>query len=349
MNILFFTNNLASVGGIQEYNKNFLKALKQLHHRTTNIQLKRGFLSKIFFIIEGVISVAVLKQNFIICGHINFSPFCLFLKKVFGKKYILITHGIDVWDVERDIYKKGLIGAVAVITVSSFTKWKIIEQFPEVADRVIIIPNTIDEKKFYPKEKNKKLLEKYGISKDKIILTVARLSVEEQYKGYDQVIRAIPLVIQEFPNIKYILVGGGNDIIRVKELIHELGLQKYIITPGYVSEDELVDYYNICDVFVMPSKGEGFGIVFLEALACGKSVIAGNKDGSRGALLDGKLGLLVDPENVESISDAILKVFKKEICPDLINQKFLRNVTVDTFGLKVFREKIDGLLVTIGK
>ncbi len=77
---------------------------------------------------------------------------------------------------------------------------------------------------------------------------------------------------------------------------------------GYIPEEELNDHYNLCDVFAMPSKGEGFGIVFLEAMACGKPVLAGNKDGSVDALLGGKLGALVDPDDVAQIAETLIAI-----------------------------------------
>ena len=121
-------------------------------------------------------------------------------------------------------------------------------------------------------------------------------------------LRALPAVSQRFPNVRYVIVGDGPDRKRVEALSRELRVEESIIFAGYVPNEELAGHYNLCDVFVMASKGEGFGIVFLEALSCGKPVIAGNKDASVEAVLGGKLGMLVDPDDVGAIADAIVAV-----------------------------------------
>src|SRR4029077_4515742 len=107
--------------------------------------------------------------------------------------------------------------------------------------------------------------------------------------------------------VKYLLGGRGPDRPRVEGLIQELGVGEEVVLPGYIPDHELCAHYNLCDLFGMPSKGEGFGIVFLEALACGKPVIAGNKDGSGDAVLNGRLGALVDPDSVEEIEETLLQ------------------------------------------
>jgi glycosyltransferase involved in cell wall biosynthesis len=97
----------------------------------------------------------------------------------------------------------------------------------------------------------------------------------------------------------------------------------------------------------MPSKGEGFGIVFLEALACGKPVIAGNKDGSRDALLDGELGILVDPDNIDEIAETIVKVLKKDVPEKLLDGKYLRKRVLEVYGFDKFKERVRDLLRVI--
>lgn len=131
---------------------------------------------------------------------------------------------------------------------------------------------------------------------------------------------------------------------RIKGLIKKLNLEDKILLIGKIAENELNDYYNLCDVFVMPSKGEGFGIVFIEALACGKIVVAGNKDASKEAVLYGELGILVDPDNIQEIAEAIIKILKGEAKSELLNRYLLRKKTIDNFGFGRFREKFNILI-----
>jgi glycosyltransferase involved in cell wall biosynthesis len=109
-------------------------------------------------------------------------------------------------------------------------------------------------------------------------------------------------------------------------LIEEVGLQSRVTLAGYVPEDELPAHFSLADLYIMPSSGEGFGIVFLEAMYYGLRVIAGNKDGSTDALLQGELGLLVNPSSVEEIQAAIEKLVADpqihQPCPELLNKHF---------------------------
>ena len=107
---------------------------------------------------------------------------------------------------------------------------------------------------------------------------------------------------------------------------------------GFVPDSQLADYYNLCDVFAMPSKGEGFGIVFIEALACGKPVLAGNKDGSVDALANGELGALVNPDDLNEIANTLIQILQG-IYPNPIMYKpeILRQKTIEYFGFDKFK------------
>jgi glycosyltransferase involved in cell wall biosynthesis len=213
-------------------------------------------------------------------------------------------------------------------------------------DAIQVLPNTFDLEKFEPGPKPHFLLKRYGLRSDQpVILTVARLASMEQYKGYDQVLRALPAVKHAFPDARYILGGRGSDRSRVSKLISELGFSDSVILAGYIPDYELRAFYNLCDVFVMPSKGEGFGIVFLEALACGKPVIAGKTDGSIDAVLNGRLGVLVNPESVDEISTALIQVLSKTHPLRILQQtEELRRGVIDAYGYNRFVERVGQMI-----
>lgn len=269
MKILFLTSNLKNIGGIQKYNRDFIKALKENDANVIVAELKKSiFFLKIIFIFEICIKIFRHKPNIIICSHINFAPIGYFLKILFKKEYLILTYGIEVWDIKEGFKTKALKGAKIIITISNFTKEKIIQKFPELQNKIFRLPNSINGEEFKPKKKSLNLLQKYNLTDEKVILTITRLLKSEGYKGYDKVIEALPKIIKEIPKLKYLLVGSGDDVLRIKKLINDLNLNDYVIMPGFIPNEELADYYNLADVFVMPSKGEGFGFVFLEALAC---------------------------------------------------------------------------------
>src|SRR6185437_1267256 len=126
---------------------------------------------------------------------------------------------------------------------------------------------------------------------------------DERYKGYDKVMEALVLLKTKYPQLRYLLAGNYDDKEKewVDHLIQQAGLQRQVILPGYIEDDEIPGHFAVSDIYIMPSSGEGFGIVFIEAMYYGLPVIAGNKDGSTDALLNGELGQLVNPGNAQEI------------------------------------------------
>ena len=165
------------------------------------------------------------------------------------------------------------------------------------------------------------LQSKYGFAADDIVLlTLTRLSSKELYKGYDHVLLSLNHLKNTYPTIKYLIVGRYDDgeKKRLDAIIQQYSLESYVVFTGYIADEALADHYCLADIYVMPSKKEGFGIVFIEAMHYGLPVIAGNKDGSADALCDGKLGILVNPDEQEEINDAIEKIIlnKEQYKPD---------------------------------
>jgi len=112
-----------------------------------------------------------------------------------------------------------------------------------------------------------------------------------------------------------------------------------------VPDEELSDHYNLCDVFAMPSKREGFGIVYLEALACGKPALGGNQDGAVDALCAGKLGALVDPDDIEAIAQSLIHMLQGTYPNPLMYQpEALRQAVIDTYGMEAFQRRLANLL-----
>jgi len=350
------------IGGIESFNRNLLDALTKLglnlyvfsindrKLRTSLPYTFKGcgnryrFISKIKFFLFSIFYSLKFRPNLVICGHINFSPLCYALKRLLDLDYMVITYGIDAVNIKNRLKRLALKETQLVLSISDFTKKKIIEQIPELNGKIYILPPAVDNNEFHIKKRKAELINKYGLNGKKVILTVARFSLSEKYKGYDKILETLPKILKEIPEIKYILVGSGDDEPRIKKIISKLNLEEHVSLPGYVSQEELIDYYNLCDVFVMPSKGEGFGIVFLEALACGKPVICGNKDGSVDAVLNGELGLLVDPDNIEEIKSAIIKVLKREVDKRLLDGEYLRQRVIEAYGFDKFRERVRGIL-----
>jgi glycosyltransferase involved in cell wall biosynthesis len=286
------------------------------------------------------------RPGLIVSTHLNFGPLAMLARRSFGAPYILVAHGIDAWGITNASRKRALLKADLTLAVSNYTRDRLIEEIGLDSGRVKILPNTFAAEKFAIAPKSPQLLRRYGLRPDTpVILTVCRLADTECYKGYDQIIKAMPEILRAVPKARYLLVGKGPDRPRIERLIAEAGVQDAVILAGFVPDEELAEHYNLCDIFAMPSRGEGFGIVYLEALACGKTVLAGNKDGSRDALGGGELGLLVDPDDTAEIAAEIIRVLRREHWrQEIFNPELLRRRVIELFGFEAFKRAVADIL-----
>lgn len=244
----------------------------------------------------------------------------LICKKLLGVKYNVWVYGsetvrfgnsrITSWLMKKVIKESEELVTNSEFTSQEYKRWGISRE-----KMVKIIPG-VDSTAFQPQEKQQSLVEKYNIQGKQVIMTVGRL---DERKGHDMVIRAMARLVKQLPTVVYMIVGKGREEQRLRNLADYLKLSDRIIFTGFVKEEFLPNYYNLCDVFVLPNREteqhnqfrgdyEGFGVVFLEAGACGKPAIAGNSGGSVEAVVNGVTGLIVNPRSEPDIADAIERI-----------------------------------------
>ncbi|MDB9347409.1 glycosyltransferase [Nodularia spumigena] len=367
---LWFPNLFEFTGGIQTYSAFFLQAIQNISSNSDyrvfikhDKKLPPNFttVAKTKFHCTGTIPLSLRtlafavqlcgrgilqSPNLIISTHLNFTPVAYQLKKVRGIPYWTIAHGVDAWNIDNPKLQQALHHADRILAVSGYTRDRLIKEQNLDPQKISILYNTFDADQFQPAPKPTYLLHRHQLKPEQpIILTVARLSASEQYKGYDQIIRAMPKIRSMIPDVHYMIVGKGDDQSRIKRLIAELKLENCVTLAGFVPDAELCDYYNLCNLFAMPSKGEGFGIVYLEALACGKPVLGGNQDAAIDALCHGKLGALVNPDDVLEIAHTIIEILLGKYNNSLMYQpQSLRQAVIDTFGFEQFQKTLAGYL-----
>ncbi len=280
------------------------------------------------------------RPSLVISTHLNFAPVALLAKRLLGVRYVIVAHGIDVHPGLSSLRKLALEQADAVWAVSRWTRERCL-QLGLAGERVRVLSNTVDERRFALGEANPALLQRYSLKPgEKVLLTVARLDPIEQYKGCDTVLRAMPALQARMGPVRYLIVGTGGDRARVERLAHELGVGECVTFCGFVSDSELPDHYRLADVFVMPSRGEGFGIVFLEAMACGTPVLGGDGDGTADALVDGALGVLADPGDPVALALELQRLLEHQGPAVWFEPQALRDECLAIHGRAAFARRV---------
>jgi len=245
-------------------------------------------------------------------GHVNQSLLAMLLKPWVRQEIFLYAHGEEIaQDYGGRLYglckAQFLKGLKRAISVSRYTATQLEARGgPDLA--VTVIANAVDGADFRPQDKDPALLDRFRLRGKRVILSVARL---EARKGHDRVIEALPQVLEQVPDAHYLVCGSGEESERLQKMVANLGLHEAVSFVDYVSQEDLCPVYNLADVFVMPNRRmddgvtEGFGIVFLEAGACGVPVVGGNDGGVPDAIIDGDTGYLVDGNDMAAIGERL--------------------------------------------
>lgn len=270
------------------------------------------------------------KYEWIIFGHVSLSPLGLLAKKFNpGVKIGVMAYGIEVWRPLSSIQRRALRQADVVLAISDYTRDELVKHSAIPREKIRIFPCTLD-----PHWEMMPLTKKLD-GASLVLLSVTRMQKEDRYKGIDNVIRSLPAIVQTVGPVEYRVVGQGNDVPRLKALAAGLGVARYVKFMGGVSDTELREQYQQCSLFVMPSSKEGFGIVFLEAMAYGKPVVGGAHGGTPSVVKDGVTGLLVDSSDVAGIAQAITRLLGDEKMREEFgragHQRLLDKFTFDKF------------------
>ncbi|MBL6616328.1 MAG: glycosyltransferase family 4 protein [Reyranella sp.] len=246
--------------------------------------------------------------DIVFCGHVYMAPLAALLAWMTGARYWLQAHGMEIWRDRRAVVRRAVEAADQVTTVSRGTRKQLLGWVDLLPERVRVLPNTVDER-FAPGPKSPALRERLQLGAGPVLLAVGRLSAGERYKGHELVFAALPRLRARFPGLVYAVAGEGDDRARLEARAIELARDPAAVRfLGYVADEDLPDLYRLADLFVMPSSEEGFGIVYLEAAACGLRVIGGAGGGSGDAIPDDRVGTIVDPNDSERLIDAVTRL-----------------------------------------
>lgn len=250
----------------------------------------------------------------------EFYPFgltAIVLKRLLKLPYVVFAYGEELAGFEQNGgrrwtgLKATLRNADRVMAISSFTVHQL-KKMGVDPDRISLAFPAVDSHYFHPQINAAAFRSGLGSQNDKILVTISRLS---ERKGQAEVIRVLPRVLAHVPELRYVMIGPDpkNHSPKLLELAKTLGIENHVTYLGAIDEADIPKAYAACDVFVMAAHEvpetkdiEGFGMVFLEANACGKPVIGGRAGGTVDAIEDGKSGLLVDATNPDELAHAII-------------------------------------------
>jgi phosphatidylinositol alpha-1,6-mannosyltransferase len=242
------------------------------------------------------------------------------LKKLFGTRLVIYVHGEEITTatggrLHGNKRRDYLNAADKVIAVSSFTCDALTHEMGLRAEQVSLVQNGVDTDRFTPGERDESLMAKHKLQGKKVVLTLGRLVAR---KGADMSIRAMAKVVRQRPDVHYLIVGEGELRPELERIIAQEELADHVTLVGKASEDDLVRYFRLCDLFLMPNRTmpdgdtEGFGLVFREANACGKPVIGGRAGGVVEAVVEGESGYLVNGEDPDEIAEKVLVLLNDE-------------------------------------
>ena len=276
----------------------------------------------------------------------------LIAKLLRGKKLKLVVHyhmdlvGRDwksyVYRIYNFIFLPVLVKFAdrIIATSDDYLKSSLIyKYYQKYRSKFSILPNGVNLDYFTPKEKQHSLVDKYDLAGQKVILFVGALDSSHYFKGVNYLIKAFEILNKD--DVKLIIVGSGDLLKIYQEMADSFDLSKKIIFTGYIPDNELVDYYNLCDIFVLPSidKSEAFGMVLLEAMACAKPVIATDLAGVRQVVEKKVNGLLVKPKNATHLAEQINFLLNH---PDVARQygQAGRQKVVGSYGWQTIADKL---------
>jgi len=361
MKILVLAPPMGATGGIQNYTATLVRALKEIigeqnarvvavpaeasAHSDGNVSL--GSVTKLRFLASAITAAIFWRPQLVLCAHVGISPVARMIHRITGAPYWVMLYGIDVWCELSPAKVEALRAAQQLVSISKFTLESASTRHGlEKCKSVFLAPTfSIDESEVSKKQPS-------DARSEKVVLTVGRLAASERYKGHDVMLDAWPAVLREIPEARYIIVGDGDDRTRLQTRAKEMGLSGSVFFKGGVSGAELQSCYDECQVFALPARteldpraprGEGFGIVFLEAMAHGKPVVGPNSGAPTEFIHDGEHGLLVDPVNPAQLAQALIELLAH---PERARQmgEAAREWVRQEYSYEMFRERLRKIL-----
>lgn len=288
--------------------------------------------------------LASKQPHVVFAGHPNLAVAATAMKILAPRlRSLIVAHGVEVWEPVMLFRKAALRRADIVLAPSRFTCAKLaaVQGIPE--RKIRRVPWGLDPDFRSYAEAQGRLPLPGGFPQGRILLTIGRWSTQERYKGVEHLIEAVATLGATLPDLHLVAVGEGDDRPRLEQSAQDKGISGRVHFYEGLTRQQVAACYAHADVFALPSRGEGFGLVFLEAMAFGKPVIGANHGGTLDIIEDGKTGFLVEYGAVEKLSEAIRLLFSDGLLRVELGQRG-KELVHRCFSFEAFEQRLRAAL-----
>jgi phosphatidyl-myo-inositol dimannoside synthase len=343
------TDAFGGHGGIAQYNRDFLGALVESGAVSSITVLPRHApepvdtpvtitqippqAGRIAYSAAALLVAFRRRPDVVFCGHLHMAPLAWLVARLTHAKLVVQTHGIEAWPRPERLQRAASETADLILCVSRYTRARVAGWATMPPERILVLPDTVADA-FAPGD-GSRLRAALELDSKKVLLTVGRLDSRERYKGHDLVIAALPELVARGHDVVCVAIGSGDDRPRLEALAWETGAAERVLFLGAVGVEHLAQAYRMADLFVMLSTGEGFGIVFLEAMASGTPALGLAVGGACDALADGGLG------NAVSEQDDLVAAIDRLLAEPKPDPVALSRAVHARFGRATFRARVN--------
>jgi phosphatidylinositol alpha-1,6-mannosyltransferase len=279
------------------------------------------------------------RANRVVFGHVNFSSLACVMPKPIKS---MVVHGIDVWRPLPSLQKLGISQMREILSVSEYTQDALVHFNGMPPVQFCLLPDTLDP--FYSRMADGiRPAKELGLPSGHMLLAVTRLAITEDYKRIDLVIKAMPAILNHVPDAFFVVVGQGGDRHRLEKLARDTSVADRVFFTGFVADELLPSYYDACDLFVLPSLKEGFGIVFLEAMYYAKACIGARAGGIPEVVKDGETGLLAECDSVDSFVQCVVRLLSNGQEREAMGRRGAERLERE-FSFEKFRSRLERVL-----
>lgn len=242
----------------------------------------------------------------VLAAHPNLAPVAQTMKLVRPRlRSVICTHGVEVWEPLGTARRWSLRRANVILAPSMCTAERAARVQKLTSTKIRRLPWALDPQFAARAAASRAHALPAAYPGGRVILSVGRWNSSQRYKGMDHLIAALPRLLTDLPEVQLVAVGDGDDLGWLENLAEGNGVARHVHFVRGVSQDELGAWYSACEIFALPSRGEGFGLVYLEAMAYGKPVVAGAHGGAPEIVEDGVTGYLVPHGDLPQLATAL--------------------------------------------